>query len=93
MKLTDILNIIAVGWKYSVFLDISDGFTSYSCELTRDMRRGEETAEFLLWLKELDLDVDRIFGDSAICIHTKPVGIVKMPENVKAEEVDNEFES
>ena len=78
MKLNDFLNIIAAGWKYTIFLNITnDGKDKFSCELCRDMRRGEESPEFLEWLRDLDLEVAEIFGDNAVCIKTKLVTVEK----------------
>lgn len=78
MKLDDFLNTIASGWKYTIILNITnDGKDKFPCELCRDMRRGNESPEFLGWLRDLDLEVADIFGDNAICINTKLVTVEK----------------
>ncbi|MBQ1294822.1 MAG: hypothetical protein IIY21_12345 [Clostridiales bacterium] len=78
MKLNDLLNIIASGWEYTIILNITnDGKDKFPCELCRDMRRGQESSEFLEWLRDLDLEVAEMFGKDALYIHTKLVTVEK----------------
>ena len=84
MKLNDILDIIADGWKYTIFLNITDGTTTFHSEVCRDLRKGGENTEFVKWIRTLDLNVNRIYGgEPAICIETEPVSIIKSSEVIE----------
>lgn len=81
MKLNNLYDIIADGWKYTVLLNIknSDGI-QFSAEMCRGLRKGEENKDFIRFLRSIDLNARKIYGgsdDAGIVIETEPVYIRK----------------
>lgn len=82
MKLNNLYDIISDGWKYTILLKIKDTATErcYTSDLCRGSRKGSENQDFVRFFKNLDLNVNKIYGgsdDAGIVIETEPVYVRK----------------
>ena len=85
MKLNNLYDLISNGWKYTILLKIKDKSTKrcYTSDFCRGLRKGDENQDFVRFFKNLDLNVDKIYGgsdDAGIVIEIEPIYIHKIGE-------------
>lgn len=81
MKLNNLYDIIADGWRYTIILKIKDtNGRCYSADFCRGLRKGDENKDYVSFLKSLDFNVARIYcgsDDAGVLMETEPVYIRK----------------
>ena len=82
MKLNNLYDIISDGWKYTILINIKDTTTgrNYKEDFCRGLRKDDENQDYVRFMKNLDFNVNKIYGgsdDAGIVIETEPVYVRK----------------